>query len=98
MIDDAVSWLITFSSPYHLAWFLLSMFLLLLALTIRPWRGTLHGYVIIFHGVVAIEATITTILGIESRVFSMHCIWFNLLMAFAHWRLLVRLHGTEGRS
>lgn len=93
MPDDALSLLFSFASPYHLAWFAMSM-TALLAVTIldRALRlaGKAHLYALFAHVVVAIEAVIHEMIGHESMVFSVHCIWFNALMAVTHWILLAR--------
>lgn len=93
MADDTFRWLVTFASPYHLAWFLLSAAGVAAALGIDAafrLSGKAHAWALLGHAVVAIEAIIHEMIGAESAVFSVHCIWFNALMAFLHWRLLVR--------
>ena len=95
MIEDAVTWLVTFSTPYHLAWFLLSMFGVLAALLSGARRCDVHGWLLVGHCIVVIEAVIMTTLDIRTQVFSVHCIWFNALMAFGHWRLLLRAQRSE---
>ena len=87
-MSDAIRWLFTFSSPYHLAWFLLSMTVLLASLASAHFFGKRwFHYACIFHALVVVETALTLAFGDGGEVFSVHCIWFNGLMAALHWRL-----------
>jgi hypothetical protein len=98
-MTDVLDWLFTFSSPYHAAWFLISMIGLVIPLLARPIAKTWHLYALIFHVVVVIEAVIYLAMDIGGQVFSVHCIWFNLLVSYGHWRLLVsRLRQKDGET
>jgi hypothetical protein len=81
--------LITFESPLHQAWFLGSMFLLLLSCSavVMGYRQKFQ-YLSVLHAIVAIEAILMFIFRPgENEVFSVHCIWFNFLMATAYFFL-----------
>jgi hypothetical protein len=86
-MTEAIRWLFTFSSPYHLFWFLLSMTWLVATLTLRNQRWMpLYGSM--GHMVTVIDAVIMlTVVG-PSQVYSIHCVWFNALMALAHYFIL----------
>ncbi len=87
MTAAALHWLTTFASPYHLAWFILSMSWVLVALGTLPrvWPRT---YGCLFHALVAFEALLNVVLSGDGPVFSVHCIWFNGLMAVIYWAWL----------
>lgn len=77
-----------FSSPYHLAWFLLSMIALVaMVLASRYGRRWFH-WGCLFHALVAVEAVLNLVFMEPGPVFSVHCIWFNGLMALLHWKLI----------
>ena len=82
-MDEFIS-LVTFESPLHQIWFVVSMgFLLVSCLAVRlgGYRQKFQ-YLSVLHSVVAVEAILMTLFRPEQReVFSVHCIWFNLLMA-----------------
>lgn len=87
-MEDALRWLVTFSSPYHLFWFMLSTGWLAVTLGWRrPWQAK---YALIGHAVTAVDAALAILFGVGGPVYSVHCIWFNGLMAVLHWRLLER--------
>lgn len=86
-MTEAVRWLFTFSSPYHLFWFLLSMTWLVVTLSLRGrrWPAT---YGCIGHAVTVIDAALALAMDVGGPVYSVHCIWFNALMALAHWGIV----------
>jgi len=93
---DALIWLVTFSSPYHQAWFLMSMFILIAScLSVKLGCRRHLPWVALFHGIVAFEALLwITLRPGENQVYSVHCIWFNGLM-FAVYYFLTGSRGTE---
>jgi hypothetical protein len=96
-VEDALAWLVTFSSPYHLAWFLLSTFVLALTLAVGRTERP-HVMACVGHGFTVINAAIHVMLEGDGPVYSVHCLWFNALMAYVHWRLAARrVARKEGR-
>lgn len=86
---EVIRWLFTFSSPFHLIWFLLSMTWLVVALTgPRTLWPRLYGC--IGHSVVAMNAGAHLWLVGGGPVYSVHCIWFNALMGVIYWSLIKR--------
>jgi len=87
---DTLIELVTFNSGFHQAWFIGSM-LLLFASCARAWlgRSQIFSWLCLGHCAVAVEAVLMTLFRPgENEVFSVHCIWFNLLMAGAYFLLL----------
>jgi len=88
--------LVTFESPIHQVWFLGSMFLLLLSCSavVMGFRQKFQ-YLSVLHGIVAIEAVLMFIFRPgENEAFSVHCIWFNFLMAVVYF-FLTDSEGTK---
>jgi hypothetical protein len=86
---DAIRSFFSFSSPYHLVWFCISMTWLAVALTF-PRTVWPRAYGCVGHAVTTIDAILHVLTAGNGPVYSVHCIWFNALMAFAHWQLLKR--------
>jgi len=88
-MDEFIS-LVTFASPYHQAWFIGSMFLLFMGCAaVRMGFRQRFDWLCLLHAVVAIEAILWVLLRpAENKVFSFHCIWFNLLMAGIYFLLI----------
>lgn len=88
--------LVTFSSPVHQAWFLISMFLLLLSCSaVVMGYGQKFQYLSVLHAIVAFEAVLMHLFRPEeSEPFSVHCIWFNFLMAVIYF-FLTDSEGTK---
>ena len=87
---DAIIGFLTFNSGFHLAWFVGSM-LLLFASCARVWLGKSHifPWLCLGHAIVAFESICMTLFRPgENEVFSVHCIWFNGLMAVVYFLLL----------
>jgi len=87
---DTIIDLVTFNSVFHQIWFIGSM-LLLFASCARVWLGKSHifPWLCLGHAVVAFEALLMTLFRPgENEVFSIHCIWFNLLLAGVYYLLL----------
>ncbi len=82
--------LVTFNSVFHQVWFIISM-LLLFASCARVWLGKsqIFPWLCLGHAIVAFEAICMTLFRPgENEVFSVHCIWFNGLMAAVYFLLL----------
>jgi len=89
MLKEIIA-LATFSSPYHQAWFIGSMLLLLLScLAVQFGFRQKFQWLAVLHAVVAVEAALWITLrpGESQEVYSVHCIWFNLLLATVHYFL-----------
>jgi hypothetical protein len=88
-MDEFIS-LVTFASPYHQAWFVGSMFLLLASCSaVKLGYRQRFDWLCLMHAVVVIEAILWVCLRPgENKVFSFHCIWFNLLMAGIYFLLI----------
>lgn len=83
--------LISPSSPFHLAWFVCSVVMLGISIVAAVMRFRAPAkYFCFFHVAVAIEVPFVLLFGYDGPVFSVHCIWFNALMAFIHWQILTR--------
>lgn len=83
-MPEPVRWLFTFSSPYHFFWFVVSMTWLAVTLVLagRRWPAI---YGSIGHAVTVIDTAIALVYLGPSPVYSVHCLWFNGLLALAHW-------------
>ncbi len=87
---DAIISFLDFNSGFHQAWFIGSM-LLLFASCARAWLGKsqIFSWLCLGHAIVAFEAICMTLFRPgENEVFSVHCIWFNGLMAAIYFLLL----------
>lgn len=77
-----------FSSPYHMAWFLLSM-IVLVALILASYYGKRwFHWGFLLHGLVTVETVLVLLFDDGGQVFSVHCIWFNGLLALLYWKLI----------
>jgi hypothetical protein len=87
---DTLIGLATFSSTFHQAWFIGSLTVLLLS-CLGAWLGQRHifHWLCLGHAVIAFEAVCETLFRSgENEAFSVHCIWFNALMAVVYFLLL----------
>ncbi|MFA6603933.1 MAG: hypothetical protein WCT10_03800 [Patescibacteria group bacterium] len=78
--------LVTFTSLAHQIWFVGSMLLLLIfcSAVLLGFNQQFH-FLAILHAIVAVEAIFSRLFRPEdTEVFSVHCIWFNLLMAIVY--------------
>ena len=88
MVEHTVGWLTTFSSPYHLTWFLLSMAAFVICILASYYGRRWFHYGFLGHAVVVVETVLTLAFAEPGPVFSVHCIWFNALMALLYWKLI----------
>ena len=77
-----------FSSPYHFAWFLLSVAGLVVTILASYYGRRWFVYGCLAHAIVVIETILVLTLGDGGQVYSVHCIWFNGLMALLYWKLI----------
>jgi hypothetical protein len=77
-----------FSSPYHFAWFLLSMTVLVVMVLASYYGRRWFMYGFLGHAIVVIETVLVLAFGDGGQVYSVHCIWFNGLMALLYWKLI----------
>lgn len=87
-MSEAARWLVTFSSPYHLAWFLLSMTALVICILASYYGRRWFVYGFLGHSIVVVETVLTLAFAEPGPVFSVHCIWFNGLLALLYWKLI----------
>ena len=88
-MPDTIRSLFSLSSPYHLYWFVCSMAMLGVSI-VAAARGSraLIGYFCFFHAMVTIEVPfVLFFFNYNGPVFSVHCIWFNALVALIHFAL-----------
>ena len=77
-----------FSSPYHMAWFLLSVTGLVVTILASYYGRRWFVYGCIAHAIVVVETVLNLLFMEPGPVFSVHCIWFNGLMALLYWHLV----------
>lgn len=80
--------LLSFSSPYHLAWFLLSMIALVACILASYYGRRWFVYGFLGHAIVVVETVLVLAFGDGGQVYSVHCIWFNGLLALLYWKLI----------
>lgn len=96
-MDEALRWLTTFSSPFHLVWFLLSMIVLVGTILASYYGRRWFHWCCIGHAIVAFETLLVLLFEADpDRVaFSPHCIWFNGLLALLYWKLVGTHAGPD---
>jgi len=88
-----------FASPWHAAWFLFSLVMLAAFITMGLFGRNLFLIGVLIHGLIAIQALLTLTVGqADGEIISIHCVWFNAVMAFIHWRLLTAATRDKERD
>lgn len=79
---DFVREIANFRNLNHEVWFYLSMIQLIVCVSLYfIFKFKLQFlFMIVYHTVTSIQATIITLFGIKSSIYSVDCIWFNGIM------------------